>query len=161
MDKTCPPLIDNKSGDMSKNNCHWGPTIYYAHKIFRKTGISYLLIRTRTCAYKGVGNVSFSENVAYVLNEGSPDSLWVQKQELTALKLHMKMCMVKFNFSKAAISWLKTYNHEHNILRLFDTLPNSFFTRIVIISNKHGIYKLPHELPIDLRLKTQENLKTL
>ena len=33
--------------------------------------------------------------------------------------------------------------------------------RMVIISNKHGIYKLPHELPIDLRLKTQENLKTL
>ena len=24
--------------------------------------------------------------------------------------------------------------------------------RIVIISNKHGIYKLPHELPNDLRL---------
>ena len=38
--------------------------------------------------------------------------------------------------------------------------------RIVIISNKHGIYELPHELPNDLRLRTleirkyQENLKT-
>ena len=27
------------------------------------------LIRTRTCAYQGVRNVSFSEYVAYVLNE--------------------------------------------------------------------------------------------
>ena len=26
--------------------------------------------------------------------------------------------------------------------------------RIVIISNKHGIYELPHELPNDLRLRT-------
>ena len=31
--------------------------------------ISYPLIRTRTCAYQGVRNVSFSENIANVLNE--------------------------------------------------------------------------------------------
>ena len=31
--------------------------------------------------------------------------------------------------------------------------------RIVIISNKHGIYKLPHELPIDLRLKLENSKK--
>ena len=29
--------------------------------------------------------------------------------------------------------------------------------RSVIISNKHGIYELPHELPNDLRLKILEN----
>ena len=29
--------------------------------------------------------------------------------------------------------------------------------RIVIISNKHGIYELPHELPNDLRLMTLGN----
>ena len=29
--------------------------------------------------------------------------------------------------------------------------------RIVIISNKHGIYELPHELPSDLRLRTLGN----
>ena len=29
-------------------------------KIFRKTNISYPLIRTRTCAYQGIRNVSFS-----------------------------------------------------------------------------------------------------
>ena len=42
--------------------------------------------------------------------------------------------------------------------------------RIVIISNKHGIYDLPHELPNDFRLTTSvnweisrgsENIKTL
>ena len=39
--------------------------------------------------------------------------------------------------------------------------------RKAIISNKHGIYELPYELPNDLRLRSwevkkyQENLKTL
>ena len=35
-----------------------------AHQIFRKTNISYPLIRRRTCAYQGVRNVRFSENLA-------------------------------------------------------------------------------------------------
>ena len=34
-----------------------------ACQIFRKTNISYPLIRTRTCAYQGVRNVRFSENL--------------------------------------------------------------------------------------------------
>ena len=37
-------------------------------KFSDKTNISYPLIRTRTCAYQGVKNVSFSENFANVLN---------------------------------------------------------------------------------------------
>ena len=43
-------------------------SIKYVCKIFRKTNVSNPLIRTRTCAYQGVRNVSFSENFAYVLN---------------------------------------------------------------------------------------------
>ena len=43
--------------------------MYYIRKIFRKTNISYPLIRTRTCAYQGVRNVGFSENFTYVLND--------------------------------------------------------------------------------------------
>ena len=46
----------------------YGSFIYYVRKIFRKTNISYPLIRTRTCEYQGVRNVSFSENFAYLLN---------------------------------------------------------------------------------------------
>ena len=38
-----------------------------ARQIFRKTNISYPLIRTRTCAYQGVRNVRFSENLACVV----------------------------------------------------------------------------------------------
>ena len=45
-----------------------GSSIKYVRKIFRKTNISNPLIRTRTCAYQGVRNVSFLENFAYVLN---------------------------------------------------------------------------------------------
>ena len=47
-----------------------------------------------------------------------------------------------------------------NILRLFDTLPNFLFNaseRNLIISNKHGIYELPHELENDLRLRILGN----
>ena len=36
-----------------------------ARHIFRKTNISYPLILTRTCAYQGVRNVHFSENLPY------------------------------------------------------------------------------------------------
>ena len=43
-----------------------GSFIWQVCKIFRKTNISYPLIRTRTCVYQGVRNVSFSENSAYV-----------------------------------------------------------------------------------------------
>ena len=31
--------------------------------------ISYLLIHTRSCAYQGIRNVTFTENFAYILNE--------------------------------------------------------------------------------------------
>ena len=47
-----------------------------------------------------------------------------------------------------------SYNYGHSILRLFDILPNVLspqMERSVIISNKHGIYELPHVLPNDLR----------
>ena len=36
-------------------------------KYFRKTYISYPVIRIRTCVYQGVKNVSFSENFACIL----------------------------------------------------------------------------------------------
>ena len=45
-----------------------GPSIKYVRKIFGKTNISNPLIRTRTCAYQEVRNVSFSENFAFALN---------------------------------------------------------------------------------------------
>ena len=53
----------------SKMNLPWGPFIKNVRKIFRKTNICNPLIRTRTCTYQDVRNVSFSENCAYVLNE--------------------------------------------------------------------------------------------
>ena len=44
---------------------------YVERKIFRKTNISYSLVWTRTCAFQGARNDSFSENFAYALNEWS------------------------------------------------------------------------------------------
>ena len=53
------------------------------------------------------------------------------------------------------ISLTTTYNHFHNNLRLL-LLHQIFFSpqvkRSAIISNKHGIRELPHELPNNLRL---------
>ena len=49
-------------------HCCNGLSIKNVRKIFRKINISNPLIRTRTCAYQGVRNVSFSGNFAYVLN---------------------------------------------------------------------------------------------
>ena len=49
-------------------HCCMGLSIKNVRKIFRKTNISNHLIRTRTCVYQGVRNVSFSGNFAYVLN---------------------------------------------------------------------------------------------
>ena len=40
-------------------------------KFSEKLNISYHLIHRPTCVYHGVRNVSFSENLAYVLNEWS------------------------------------------------------------------------------------------
>ena len=46
-----------------------------AHQIYRKTNISYLLIRTRTCAYQGVKNVRSSENLTFFVFLKDP--FWV------------------------------------------------------------------------------------
>ena len=53
-------------------------------------------------------------------------------------------------------SFQGTHNPFHNILRLFD-VKNFFLSpqvkRCAIITYKHGIYELPHELPNDLTLR--------
>ena len=61
-------------------------------------------------------------------------------------------------FSNFARVLHKNYNHFHNILRLFDVLLNFPFATsetMAIITYKHGIYELPHELAE--RLKTLGN----
>ena len=52
------------------------------------------------------------------------------------------------------------YNHGHNILRPFHTLPIFFLPQVkqsVITSNKHGIHKLPYKLPNILRRRILGN----
>ena len=71
---------------------------------------------------------------------------------------------LKFNLSPSLILSKQTFNFDfvsgiynqfHNVLRLFDVLPNFPFTTsgtMSVITYKHGIYKLAHELPNELRL---------
>ena len=61
-----------------------GSFIKYVRKIFQETNISYSLMRTRTCAYQEVRNASFSENIAYVLNDGS--QILGSSPQVTSLK---------------------------------------------------------------------------
>ena len=52
-------------------------------------------------------------------------------------------------------------NHFHNILGLFDVLPNFPFTtsEMMHITDKQGRYELPHKLPKDLRFRILGNIR--
>ena len=65
---SAPTRIMELLGKVLKRKNPLRLSIKYVRNIFRKTNISNPLIRTRTCAYQEVRNVSFSENFAYVLN---------------------------------------------------------------------------------------------
>ena len=47
-----------------------------------------------------------------------------------------------------------------DFLLLYEIFFSPQVKRSVIVSNKHGVYELPHEIPNDLIRKGQENLKT-
>ena len=58
------------------------------------------------------------------------------------------------------IYYVTTCNYFYNILRVSEALPNfpsPKVKRYAIITYKHGIYELPHELPDDLRLRILGN----
>ena len=44
-----------------------------------------------------------------------------------------------------------------NFLMLYQTFPSPQMKRCAIITYKDGVYKLPNELPNDLKLTTLEN----
>ena len=77
-----------------------GPSIKYVRKIFQKTNISNPLIRTRTCVYQEVRNVSFSENFAYGLNEWPPMNMYWSTPHPVLVKL-------------------QEWKHESNVWNLF------------------------------------------
>ena len=64
----------------------------------------------------------------------------------------------KFMVQALLFTW--TYNHVHNISDIL-IVEQTFFSpqvkRRMIISNKHGIYELPHKLPNNLRLRILGN----
>ena len=74
-----------------------GLFIYYIREIFRKTNISYLLIRARTCAYQELRNVCLSENFANILNE------WSQIYALGFSELHMMVDSKKWQLDFLSI----------------------------------------------------------
>ena len=56
------------------------------------------------------------------------------------------------------------YNHGHNIFRhlmLYRIFLSPQVKRCAILSYKHGIYSLPHELSNDVTLRTLENQESV
>ena len=73
-----------------------------------------------------------------------------------AIEFAEKMNVENFKASDAG------YNQFHNILNLFNVYQIFFSPQVkqwAIITYKHGIYELPHELPNDLRLRILGNIR--
>ena len=66
-----------------------------ARQIFRKTNISYPLIRTRSCAYQGVRNVHFSENLAHFVFLKHP--FWDSPFYLITNEVHNLIGLIPFS----------------------------------------------------------------
>ena len=92
--------------------------------------------------------VAVSRNIAW--------SQWAEHKVTTThthnmllFKLELACCSYNCPLSYTIVSQRQIYNHFHNILRLFDVLPNFGSPQVKrweIITYKHGIYDLPHEL---------------
>ena len=71
--------------------------IYYVSKFYREINISWPLTSAFTCAHQELRNVSFSENVEYVLNK------WLQIHEFTpkekSLKIYENFLNGKMSYS--------------------------------------------------------------
>ena len=67
-------------------------------KVFRKTSISYPLIRTRTCAFQVVSNISFLENFAHVQNE------WLLSWCLVLSRVSSNFHIINFKHRKLIVT---------------------------------------------------------
>ena len=74
-----------------------------------ETNISCLLILTSTCAYQGVGNVSFSENISHLLNRWSL----------------LRKCRYKKKYA-----WLNYFSMDWKIIRLVMISRNFWLTKL-------------------------------
>ena len=85
------------------------------------------------------------------------DKIFLLSDRVSATEfLKLMLNSVKINYLKIE----SNYNHFHKTLRLFDvyqTFLSPQVTRCMIITFKHGIYKLLNELPNNLRVRILEN----
>ena len=98
-------------------------SIKYLRKIFRKTNISNPLICTRTCAYQGVRNVSFSGNFAYVLN-GWP--LLPYSYLRKSVSVSIVILFFYINFLIRFCKTLKSVRADEVVAILVQTMKQSF-----------------------------------
>ena len=86
-----------------------------ACQVFRKANISYPLIPTRTCAYQGVTDIRFSENVNMMVVLGiaftsiSSFSDEVNKyRNVTAVGIHQIICK-RINYDTGVLTFIHYY----------------------------------------------------
>ena len=117
-----------------------GSFIYYVRKIFRKATISYLLIRTWTCACQGLRNVVFSGNFAYELNEWflmNPYFLFV------FIKYHLWLIIPILINSKLNLSELLLKKKRcSNIVRILQNVPPQMFGRVIYTPLRDSIQRI-------------------
>ena len=93
----------------------------------------------------------------FILRCNSNSSHFVDKHQAHIITEELRIIYYK-NFEKNFFQRSKR-EHFHSILRLFDVLPNLSpqVNQCQIITYKHGICELPHELPNDLKLRILGN----
>ena len=126
-----------------------GSSIKYVRKIFRKTNISNPLIRTRTCAYQGVRNVSFPENFVYVLN-GWPQYIRLFDKGYEVVFLDISKALDKV-LLEVLIFKLKQSGISGKLLRLIKDFLNDRKQRVFLngqcscwIMSKQQFFKAPY-----------------
>ena len=84
--------------------------VYYVYTVFRKTNISNPPIRTHSCSYQGVRNVSFSENFAYLLNGWS----------VTKMRPYLASIIIKYQEYRNKTSQVF---HNGDVTNFFESFP--------------------------------------
>ena len=89
--------------------------IQYARKIFRKTNISYPLVRRRTREYQRVRNVSFSKDFGYVLNNTQQQNVILPYASTVCLHLVQLMPFFIHMFTNTGVRKFRfTYSVQLN-----------------------------------------------
>ena len=112
-------------------------SIWYMGKVFRKTNISHPLIRTCKCEYYGVRNVSFSENLAYLLNEWS-----LTKEALPGLLKKSILCFYSLTSVAKFLRRMRSFCVLNSCMSTVYASEHFLVLIVILVSVNHCILKM-------------------